>query len=269
MSTRSILVAACLCAAAMTGGCADRTPAYGTERQLAAPVFQPQVWAVAPATNLSGENGVDPLLQADVLYGKLASVRGITAVPVNRVAEAYIALGIGGINDPADAAAVCELLGVDALVVPSITLYKPYDPPTMGAALQVFAADGSTLRAFALPGAEAIRGLSRTATADRAGEALPSPGVAGRQMLQQSGVFDARDGSVRRAAMAYAYGRHDPEGPTGGRDVFLVMDRYAGFVYHALLADLMDAIERLPARQQQPRPQVAAGTGRNLGSLGR
>ena len=261
----ALAVCLALAGGAALVGCA-KPSSYGIERRIAAPVTSPQVWAVAPAVNLSGEEGVDPLLQADLLYGRLQNVHGITAVPVNRVAEAYLVLGIGGISSPADAAQVCEVLGVDALVVPSVTLYSPYDPPTMGASLQVFAATGGALRSGRLAGADAVRGLSRTASADSAEQMLPPPGTAGSQMVQQVGVFDARDGSVRRAADRYAHGRHDPEGPGGGRDVFLVMDRYAGFVYHALLADLMDEIARrriAGGRAEAASPaQVPARVGR-------
>ncbi|MEM7807407.1 MAG: hypothetical protein AAF561_04790 [Planctomycetota bacterium] len=237
------LVLSLLAAGLMTGGCQQNR--YGIERSIALPPATPaQVWAVAPAVNLSGEAGVDPLLQADLLFKNLQAVGGITALPVNRVAEAYLLLGINGITSPADAAAVCELLGADALVVPSVTLYNPYDPPTMAAAIQVFPARGSLLRPVSLPDADAVRGLTRTASANTAEVALPSPSAAGRQMIQQVGVFDARDGSIRRAAQQYASGRFDPSGPSGDRYVFLVADRYSSFVYHALLSGLMDELTR-------------------------
>ena len=35
-----------------------------------------QVWAVGPCVNLSGERGVDPFLQADLLFHKLQEVQG-------------------------------------------------------------------------------------------------------------------------------------------------------------------------------------------------
>ncbi len=137
--------------ACWSGGCA--ADEYGVENAISLPPAAPaQVWAVAPALNLSGEVGVDPLLQADLLYGNLQAVGGITALPVNRVAEAYLLLGLTGVSSPEDAAAVCDLLGADALVVPTVTLYNPYDPPTMAAALQVFPGRGSVLRPVALAG---------------------------------------------------------------------------------------------------------------------
>ena len=36
-------------------------------------------------------------------------------------------------------------------------------------------------------------------------------------------------------------GRNDPLGPLGPKEYFVSMDRYCGFVYHELLADLLRA----------------------------
>ncbi len=237
------------------GGCGSKPDSYGVEQRLALPAARAQVWAVAPATNLSGEAGLDPLLQADLLFAQLQTVRGIRAVPVNRVAEAYAGLRIGGIATPEDAQAVCAALGADALIVPTITLYDPYDPPTVGAAIQVFAADGTTLRGGDLPGAGAARQAMRSATDDAitARWAMARPGEASGEFLQQAGVFDASHGSVRRAAIAWSRGRSDRAGPAAGREVFLVSDRYTSFVYHALLARLMDELA-------QQRAAAAAGS---------
>lgn len=240
----------CLCLLALgavwCAGCETKKP-YGTERRLRLPAERQQVWAVAPALNLSGESGVDPLLQADLLYAQLQTVRGIVAVPVNRTAEVYAGMRIGSIQSPEQAADVCAALGADALIVPTVTLYDPYSPPKMGVSLQIFAANGTQLRGGQVPGAEQVRDLTRTAR--DAGEmlALPGPEVARGQFLQQAGLFDASHGSTRQAAQLYARGRSDPNGPAAGREVFLVMDRYASFVYHALLAEVMDDLRRRQA----------------------
>lgn len=241
--TFCLLATALPLGAMLSGGCETKTP-YGTERRLRLPAERQQVWAVAPAMNLSGQSGVDPLLQADLLYAQLQTVRGVVAIPVNRTAEVYAGLRIGHIQTPEQAAEVCAMLGADALVVPTVTLYDPYAPPKMGVALQIFAADGTQLRGGQVPGAEQVRDLTRTARDAGAALGLPDPQVASTQFLQQAGLFDASHGSTRQAALLYAKGRSDPNGPTAGREVFLVMDRYAGFVYHALLAEVMDDLRR-------------------------
>src|SRR4051812_20763729 len=90
---RTLVIVALLLAA----GCNHHEPQYGTEIQLSLPGVRQQIWAVAPAVDLSGQN-VDPLLQADLLYGQLQSVRGLTVIPVNRVAEVYASLHIGRVQ---------------------------------------------------------------------------------------------------------------------------------------------------------------------------
>jgi len=77
---------------AAVGGCSEHTPQYGMERPLTLMTARRQVWAIAPAVNLSGESGVDPLLQADLVFQQLQTVRGVTVIPVNRVAQIYAAL---------------------------------------------------------------------------------------------------------------------------------------------------------------------------------
>jgi hypothetical protein len=242
-----------LAAVLVAGGCAadDR---YGVEERIALPVTQTQVWAVAPADNVSGVAGVDPLLQADLLFTKLQAVEGVRALPVNRVAEAMLLLGIDRIRTPEEAAMVREAVGADAIVLTTITFFDPYDPPTVGAALTVYPRTGS-LQPVSMPGAEAVRDLTRIATAVQldTGDAL----TAGNP-VQVAGVFDARDGSVRQAARAYASGRFDPDQAAGAEGVFLVMDQYAGFAYHALLAEVAEQVS------QRQTAQVASAERRSV-----
>ena len=51
--------------------------------------------------------------------------------------------------------------------------------------------------------------------------------------------FDAANGTTRDALLAYAAGRHDPVGPMGPKEYLASMDRYCGFVYAQLAADLL------------------------------
>src|SRR5690606_7378904 len=169
-------------------GCVNRKPVpYGTEVRYRLPGDQGEVWAVAPALNLSGEPGVDPLLQADLLYQQLQHVQGLTIIPVNRTLEAYQVRGIERIESEAQAREVCLMLGSDALVVPTVTIFDPYNPPKMGAALQLFGADHR-------PDAPAIdpRELTRQASPH-----LPRPLPADPAFGQVVGMFDAANGSVR------------------------------------------------------------------------
>lgn len=216
-------------AAMIAVGCQPKEK-YGTEAQVFLPGEHRQVWAVAPAVNLSGQE-VDPLLQSDDLFEQLQQVHGLTVVPVNRVAQVLAALQIARVQSPQQATLVCEQLGCDALVVPTVTIYDPYDPPKVGASLQIFR-KGETQ----LPPNVDVHELSRAA-APPPGVPLPPPQQAG--FKQSVGIFDSANGSVRDRLTVYAQGRHDPLGPLGTREYLLNMDRYCGFVYHELIVDLL------------------------------
>ena len=216
--------------AALTG-CSQHPPRYGTEEPMYLPLKRREVWAVAPALNLSGQREVDPLLQADLAFQQLQQVQGVTVVPVNRVAEVYAGLRIEQVQSAEQAALVCDLLGCDALVVPTVTAYDPYDPPKLGASLQVFGKPAAIQR----PKNVSPRELTRQASPGQY-DSLPPPQA---DFLQVVGMFDAANGSVRQAMKDYAAGRNDPAGPLAADEYRLSMDRYGGFVYHELIATLM------------------------------
>ena len=216
-------------------GCA-KTPKYGVEQVMRLPGKRGQVWAVAPSINLSGQREVDPLLQADLLYAQLQEVRGLTVIPVNRVAEVYAGLGMpGGVQSIDEAARVCEVLGCDALIVPSVTAYDPYDPPKFGAALQMF----TRPRTYARPASVDPREMARAAAPLEHASLPQAP-----SFVQAVGMYDAANGSVREALFGYARGRHDPLGPMGNREYLQSMDRYVGFAYHTLTQDLLRSAQR-------------------------
>ncbi len=226
-----LLTAAVLMTAA---GCEPAAKPYGVEAKLRLPGARRQVWALAPAINLSGEQGPDPLLQADLVYQQLQQVRGLTVVPVNRVVEVYAGLRLDNVKSAEQAYLVCDLLGCDGLVVPTITAYDPYDPPKLGASLQLFRKPPSYARSETIDPRELAR-----AAALPPGQSLPrQPGF-----VQAVGMYDAANGSVRQAVFQYAQGRHDPVSPMGQREYLVSMDRYCGFVYNALATDLLRSIQ--------------------------
>jgi hypothetical protein len=216
-----LLIAALALMAVACGGCEEKVRPYGAEARLRLPGTMQQVWAVAPAINLSGIRDVDPLLQADLVYQQLQQIDGLTVVPVNRVAEVFAGLKIQSVKSPEEAEEVCELLKCDALIVPTVTAYDPYDPPKLGASLQLFR-------------------RSKQAAGTEAGETDPAA------FLQAVGMFDAANGSVRAALLAYAAGRNDPGSAMGPREYLESMDRYCGFVYDALAGDLLRQITKQP-----------------------
>jgi hypothetical protein len=226
------LIVALLVMGTITG--CTQTPKYGTEQGLSLQSRKAQVWAVAPAINLSGEDYVDPILQADIVYQQLQQVRGLSVIPVNRVAEVYASLRIDEVQSEEQASLVCEFLGCDGLIVPTVTAYDPYNPPKMGASLQLFLRTGSTAEQAKVDPRE----LSRQARG--ADGTLP----ASPEFIQSVGMYDAVNGSVRDSLAVFAQGRNDPLGPLGQKEYLVNMDRYAGFVYHSLMIELLSS-ERL------------------------
>jgi hypothetical protein len=223
-------------ALACVTGCQQKAKLYGVEAQQALDSVKGEVWAVAPAVNLSGQREVDPLLQADIAYQQLQHVRGLTVVPVNRVAEVYASLRIEKVQSAEQAAIVCDLLGCDGLVVPSVTAYDPYNPPKFGGSLQLFRKPNK----FTRPEQVDPRALSRAATPMENESLPPRP-----DFVQAVGMYDAANGSVREAVLRYADGRNDPIGPMGSKEYFVSMERYCGFAYHELIEQLL--------RQQSPK----------------
>jgi hypothetical protein len=221
-------------ALALIGGCIEKAPPYGMEAGILLPGHKRQVWAVAPVVNLSGEHAVEPILQADLVYQQLQQVHGLTVIPVNRTVEVLASLRLKQVQSEQQAAILCDLMGCNAIVVPTITAYDPYNPPKLGASLQLFVRPGDLAR----PATSVVdpRELAR-----QAAPAADAPLPAGEGIIQVVGMYDAENGSVREALFRYAQGRNDPVGPLGAKEYLVSMDRYCGFVYHVLIADMLNS----------------------------
>ena len=232
-STRAataLVLASAIAVGPLVGGCRETPPQYGRESALLLPTKRRQVWAVAPAINLSGQSGVDPLLHADLAFEQLQQIGGLTVIPVNRVAEVYVAMGIENVQSTEQAAQVCQALGADGLVVPTITIFDPYNPPKFGGALQLF-----RLRPAVAPAPDQpASGEPAPAAAEVSGG-----GAGGVMLIQSVGMYDAANGSVRDALQVYTAGRHDPVGPLGAKEYLVSMDRFCGFAYRALTESLL------------------------------
>lgn len=227
MTMRSII---CGCVILLTViGCQKKKPEYGVEQRLALPGSVRQTWAVAPVLNVSGQREVDPILQADLIYGQLQQVAGLNVLPVNRVVDVFNSLRIAQVQSQEQANLVCQYLGCDALVVGTVTAYDPFDPPKMGASLALFRRSGAVAGTRVDP----------TVLARQAAPPADVPMTVG-DFVQVVGMFDASNGSTRAELLDYAKGRNDPSGPFRERGYLVEMDRFAGFVYHNLIAELLD-----------------------------
>ncbi len=166
-------------------------------------------------------------MQADILFNQLQQVKGLTAIPVNRVVEVYSSLRIEKVESTEQAALVCDLLGCDVLLVPTVTFYDPYNPPKFGAALQLFGKPAGYVR----PTGDLREWVHRAAPA-------PAPSE-NENFTQVVGMFDAANGSVRDALNAYAAGRNDPLGAYQAGQYLVEADRFCGFAYHELIVELL------------------------------
>lgn len=125
---------AAICLTAFDAGCQTTQ----VQREYRNPYPQPRSLAVVPFINQSGSENLDVLAVTDEFYTELQLVEGFTVVPVNRVLAAMNQLGLNGISSPEDAFSIADNLGVDGVIIGSITQYDPYPPPRVGMAVQLY-----------------------------------------------------------------------------------------------------------------------------------
>ncbi len=210
------------------------------------PVGGDRLFAVVPLRNESGTSSADVLRIADALSATITEAEGLRALPTNRVLDAMRALEIGVLDDPSQARALSEALGVDALVLGSLTAYDPYDPPVLGLSLAIYErrdtrATGSGLdpRVLSYQGTE----YAYFPRSSRAG--APSSSVALH--------LDGRNHAVQQRVRAYARGRHDEDSALGWRRYLASMDLYERFAAHAAIGELLE-------RERRRLQRAARGT---------
>jgi len=121
-------------------GCSILLPDISHEPVVRNPFPQLSKVAVAPFFNLSDERTVDGRKFALAYYGELQHVRGYEVVPLGVVEEAIMAYQID-LSRPSEARRLATVLGVDAVVVGSVTDYTPYYPPRCGLRVEWYAAN--------------------------------------------------------------------------------------------------------------------------------
>jgi hypothetical protein len=221
-SVWGLVAASLICTAA--GGCAqpDLVPA----EQIVSPypiVTGEVLLAVAPLRNESGAGVIDTLAMTDRLVQKFDEITGITCLPTNRALQAMRALGMEFVSSPNDAKKLARALGVDGLVVGTITAYDPYDPPTLGMTLAMFGSDGR------LAGNRA-GGTDPIAMQSAGSEAANRSGLFRDQPLTVvSEMLDARDQGVQMNVRRYAEGRTEPATALGWKGYLANMDLYSQF----------------------------------------
>jgi hypothetical protein len=96
--------------------------------------------AVAPFFNQSDEPTVDGRKFALAYFAELQATPGFEVVPVGVVEEAILAHQVD-LSHAGEARRLARILGVDAVVVGSVTDYTPYYPPRCGLRVEWYAAN--------------------------------------------------------------------------------------------------------------------------------
>ncbi|MCC6907414.1 MAG: hypothetical protein IT430_05690 [Phycisphaerales bacterium] len=239
---------ACLCLLLLLlCGCMRQRTAINAP--LMSPYREPVTWAVAPPANESGVSTVDTLAVADLIAREVQNVRGIDALPVQRVLDGMRAMDIGSIDSPAAARALARVIGADAIIVGSVTAYDPYRPPVLGLTLQLYHAQP------AAPADDLIEQIG-TAPSDSAlhgfePDAWPEASAAA--------VLNAADNGVRLSLEQFARGRTESNSALNWERYLVVMDLYTQYVVDRLLRDLLMEERtrnnrRLATANQRPAP---------------
>ena len=232
-------------------GCAARR-ADGPAPTLVAPYERRQVWAVAPLRNESGSRFADGVAVADQFARRFEQARGLDVIPVNRVLAAMETLQLGQVSSEPEAMRLLRILGVDGVVVGTISAYDPYDPPRLGLAVELYTdprLPESTLD---------LRRLSLAAVDDMTRRPAQA-GADGQPVSVVSGFFDAADPAVRTWLDRYAAerGRQNPDDDP--RLYRLSMDRFTEFVTYTVSSHLLrqetQRVEGSPGHPEGPRSQ--------------
>ncbi len=216
---------------------------------LESPYPSRRVWAVAPLHNESGSLQADGVALADHLAHQLETASNLDVLPVNRVLMAIDHLGITQATSPHQARQLLNTLGVDALVVGTITAYDPYDPPTLGLAVELYV-NQRVDQADRLD----VRRLARASTDP---QTLPSPATLEPATTSTvSAVFDAADPEIRKRLMRYARNRGPVRDGQSWHLYRISMDLYSEFVSYVMSWRLLQAETRRitspPATQPAP-----------------
>lgn len=137
-----LLLAALLAGMALVGttGCQLIFPDVSQMPAVHNPFPQLSKVAVAPFFNQSDERTVDGRKFALAYFAELQAVPGFEVVPLGVVEEAIIAHQVD-LSRPEEARRLANILGVDAVVVGSVTDYTPYYPPRCGLRVEWYAAN--------------------------------------------------------------------------------------------------------------------------------
>ena len=138
---RGTLVLLLMCGMLLAqSGCSLVLPTISDEPVIRNPFPQLSVVAIAPFFNQSDEPTLDGRAVAMAYFAELQKTPGFEVVPVNVVEEAIILHRID-LAGPGEARRLAQILGVDAVIIGSVTDYTPYYPPRLGLRVEWYTAN--------------------------------------------------------------------------------------------------------------------------------
>lgn len=192
------------------------------------------LWAVVPPRNESGTSLVDPNAFGDKIVAAVTEIRGVTALPVNRTLAAMRALQMESVNSPQDVRKLAETMGVDAVLIGSITAWDPYNPPVIGISLALYARSGR----LQPQGPELNpKALSSAATDAKF---LAHSNFGSSPVSVASEHLDARNHQVKLFVKEFAQGRSETGTALDWHIYFASMDLYTTFAAYHTVRQVME-----------------------------
>lgn len=246
---RAVLVAMASALLAPATGCQSAPrDVLAPPRQIVAPYDTSRgevLWAVAMIRNESGTSAVDRAALGDKLAAAAEEVQGVRCLPLNRSIAAMRSLGMTEVRTPGDARKLASALGVDGILVGTVTAWDPY-VPKIGMAVALYAGPNWTWR-----GRESLdpRALAESPTISTPA----GPRYADAPTALASEHLDAKNNQVLLDVKAFADGRQKHDSALGWRRYVASMDLFAEFAAYKLIDDLM--------REEWVRAGVTSGAG--------
>ena len=216
----------------LPSGCAAR-PELVPPGVVVSPYAADAALAVIPLRNESGASFIDTDAVSDKIIAELAQARGIRCLPLNRTIEAMRALELPAVTTPIQAQQVARAMGVDGIIVGTITAFDPYNPPVFGVSLALYAQP--SLGGGGGGPLDDPRLLSFQAT-----DAGYTGGASNEPTSVESVHLDARSHDVLLAMKRYAEGRKETGTALDWRVYTASMDLYTQFGAHEAVRGLLN-----------------------------
>ena len=245
------VIAAASAVGAILTGCTRDRDALVAPRVLLAPYDTSQgevLWAVAPLRNESGTTEAEKGAVSDKVVAAVEQTEGLRCLPLNRTLEAMRALKIERVTTPAQVKQLAQAMGVDGILVGSITSYDPYTP-SIGIALALYARPGSMERWNGRQINPTVLEVQPTEKPAAVRSNFPE-GPASVYSVS----LDAKSHQVQMELREYGRGRVREDSALGWKRYMASMDLYTEFAaYHAVDGLLQSEWVRLTRERGEVR----------------